>query len=186
MRKGAIKLTEIRTPRLLLRGITLEDKADFFEFARDPEIGLAAGWKPHESIEETESALKDFYIRDDGSFGIVLLESCKLIGSIGTIPDPKRDYPKALMMGFSLAKPCWGNGFMTEAAKAVLKYAFESMGAEIVSAYCYPDNAHSESVLKKCGMKYEGRMALAEECFDGIVRDNLLYAITKQDYLNSL
>ena len=49
----------IETERLLLRPWRLEDAADMYAYAKNPNVGPNAGWKPHESVEE----------RDDGREG---------------------------------------------------------------------------------------------------------------------
>ena len=41
----------IETERLILRGFTLEDAADLYDYAKNPNVGPHGGWKPHESIE---------------------------------------------------------------------------------------------------------------------------------------
>lgn len=43
----------LTTERLILRSFTMDDAADFYEYAKDPDTGIHAGWKPHESIEES-------------------------------------------------------------------------------------------------------------------------------------
>ena len=43
----------LETPRLILRSWSILDLVDFFSYASDPEIGPAAGWKPHVTREDT-------------------------------------------------------------------------------------------------------------------------------------
>lgn len=54
-------MTEIRTERLILRSVTENDAEDIYEYSKDPEIGPKAGWKPHESVEETKKLLPDIF-----------------------------------------------------------------------------------------------------------------------------
>ena len=95
-------------------------------------MGPAAGWKPHEKIEESQRILNDF-IKKQQVWAIVLKENDKVIGSIGLHDDEKRRLDNAKMMGYVLSKDYWGQGLMTEAAKRVVKYAFEDMKIDVLS-----------------------------------------------------
>lgn len=113
----------IETERLILRNFKQEDIDDFYEYAMNPAVGPNAGWKPHEDIVESQQFLNGF-IEDTEVMAITDKESGKLIGSIGLHKDNKRTFLKTSMVGYVLAEPYWGKGYMTEAAKAVIDYAF--------------------------------------------------------------
>ena len=49
----------LETERLILRKWTEEDAESLFEYAKDPEIGPAAGWPPHKSVEESRAVIKN-------------------------------------------------------------------------------------------------------------------------------
>lgn len=53
------------------------------------------------------------------------------------------------------------------------------MNLDLISAYCYPFNSRSKSVIKKLGFKYEGTLKLCEKLYDGKVYDNEWYALMK-------
>jgi RimJ/RimL family protein N-acetyltransferase len=59
-------------------------------------------------------------------------------------------------IGFHLCKKYWGNGYASEAAKRVLKYAFEVLGTNRVFAGHNPNNANSKRTLEKLGFRYIG------------------------------
>lgn len=170
-------MKSIETERLILRPIIESDAEDIFEYSRNKNVGVNAGWKPHENIEETREVMKIVFLNQEYVFGMVLKETGKLFGSIGIIPDPKRQNNKARMIGYAIGEDYWSKGFMTEAVQAVLHFGFEKLKLDLISAYCYPDNDRSKRVLEKCGFQYEGHLRLAEECYNGIVRDNECYAI---------
>ena len=56
----------IETPRLLLRPWKLEDLGDFNHYCQSPEVGPNAGWKPHESLEESQKILEGWLKAVDG------------------------------------------------------------------------------------------------------------------------
>ena len=75
----------LTTERLLLRPILPSDAADMFEYSCHPEVGPNAGWKPHETLEETHPILKEIFLDQEDIFGIQLQTSGKLVGSIGPV-----------------------------------------------------------------------------------------------------
>lgn len=135
---------KIETERLLLRPLSPSDAEAVFAYSREANVGINAGWKPHESLEESEDALEKVFCGKKGIFGIVHKIDGKLIGTIGVIDDPKRLNPKAGMLGYAMSESYWGKGLMTEAAQAVLRFAFGPMALDLVSGYCYPHNLRSK------------------------------------------
>ena len=58
----------IETERLLLRPWRLEDAADMYAYAKNPNVGPNAGWKPHESVEESKAILESWIQTSGPSF----------------------------------------------------------------------------------------------------------------------
>lgn len=171
----------IETERLILRPIEENDAEAIFEYSRGENVGPNAGWKPHDNIEETREVMKLVFLDREFVFGMELKETGKQFGSIGMVPDPKRQNEKARMIGYAIGENYWGKGFMTEAVLAIIRFGFEELGLDLVSAYCYPFNERSKNVLKKCGFVYEGRLRLAERRYDGKVLDNDCYVIIRSE-----
>lgn len=173
---------EITTKRLLLRPISIDDAEDTFEYARNPNVGPNAGWKPHESLEETLVIMEEVFLNKEDVWGIILLENGKMIGSIGLIDEPKRRNSHTRMIGYALGHEYWGQGYMTEVVESVLDYGFGELGLDLISAYCYDFNDRSQGVLLDNGFVYEGELRLAEETYDGLIYDEKCYSITKEEY----
>lgn len=95
--------SNIETNRLVLRPFSESDAPDVFESCKNPNLGNNAGWKPLETIEETIDVLNAIFIGKEGVWAIVSKETKQVIGSIGIIPDPKRENPHAA---------CWDIGWM--------------------------------------------------------------------------
>ena len=95
---------KIETERLLLRPLSPSDAEAVFAYSREANVGINAGWKPHESLEESEDALEKVFCGKKGIFGIVHKIDGKLIGTIGVIDDPKRLNPKAGMLGYAISE----------------------------------------------------------------------------------
>lgn len=175
-------MSVIQTARLLLRPMTEADVPAVYAYARHPAVGPNAGWKPHQSPLETKSLLQTVFLGRRTVWGIVLRENNRLVGSIGLTPDPARKNGRVRMLGYSLAAECWGRGYMTEAARAVLAHGFGTLSLELISATCFPDNIRSRRVLEKCGFGYEGHLRRAEQLWTGEVRDLLYFSIVREEF----
>ncbi len=173
----------LETERLILRKWQLEDLDGLYEFAKKPCVGPMAGWKPHESKEESLGVLK-YYIDNDDRWAIVIKESSKVIGMVNIKPDNNRGKYYAKLLSFALSPDYWGNGYMTEAVKRVVKYVFEEMNIDILTAFHYPLNIRSKRVIEKCGFKYEGTIEQGSKIYDGQVFDSVCHSIMKPDYFS--
>lgn len=172
----------IDTGRLLLRPFEPSDLYDLYEYAQNPSVGPAAGWKPHESLRETKAVMDQVFLNRENVWAIEQKESRKLIGSIGLTKDLKRTNPGVLMLGYSIGEPYWNRGYMTEAVASVLKYAFLQLDLDMVSAYCYPFNSRSRRVIEKSGFVLEGRLRQAEQLYSGEILDDLCFSLTRPEY----
>lgn len=83
------------------------------------------------------------------------------------------------MIGYAMSEKYWGKGFMTEAVQAVIKYGFDVLKLDLISAYCYPFNSQSKRVLEKNGFKYEGTLKQVEKLYNGKIEDNECYVLIK-------
>lgn len=66
----------LETERLILRKWTEEDAESLFEYAKDPEIGPAAGWPPHKSVEESRAVTKMYLMEQSATQSVKGKEYC--------------------------------------------------------------------------------------------------------------
>lgn len=85
---------------------------------------------------------------------VFALDSGEFVGCCGL--RPFKDQKNAYEMGSHLRKEAWGKGYGTEGTKAVIKYAFESLGAKVIYAGHHPENKASRKLLLKLGFTYIG------------------------------
>jgi len=170
----------IETERLTLRKWLLEDLDDFYEYARNPNVGPMAGWEPHSDKSVTLNILKSNIESDN--WAIVCKENNKVIGSLKIGTCKKRKNINAKYIGYALSADYWGKGLMTEAVKKVVSYAFEEMGIDLLSVWHFSINARSKRVVEKCGFRYEGTLRQAYEVYNGQIHDDVCYSITKSEY----
>lgn len=175
----------LRTGRLAMIPCSIDDAADLYEYAKNPDVGPHAGWKPHESVEESREIIEGLFL-PSGAWGIHEIDSDGLPGPmIGTIAlevDRFRPDAKSKEIGYSLAKDAWGKGYMTEAAAEVIRYAFENLGMEILTICTSPVNKRSQRVAEKNGFIYEGRIRRAYRIYTGELRDSLVFSLTKEEW----
>lgn len=170
------------TERLIMRPIQISDLDDIYRYSSTPNVGPNAGWKPHENKEETLEIMNAIFLNKETVWGIEQKETGRIIGSIGLIDDPKREYDMVKMIGYAIGEDYWGQGFMTEAVNEVLKFGFKKLHLPAISAYCFPFNQRSKNIFMKCNFEYEGTLKMAEKIFDGNIYDNECYLLTAQKY----
>lgn len=81
-------------------------------------------------------------------------DSGQLIGA-GCIQHLGRDPANPLEIGWRLRRDRWGNGYASEAARAMAGFAFDTLNAPLLCAVCHPDNHASAHVMKKLGMQFK-------------------------------
>lgn len=166
---------ELLTERLRLRAFTAEDAGALFACCRNPSLGDNAGWKPHESVEESREILETVFLNKVSVWAVDDRMSGRLIGSVGLLPDPKRENPGALMLGYWLDEAYWGRGLMSEAAAAVVRHGFVQLGAELITVCCYTHNQRSKRLIERLGFRFEGTLHACERNYRGEVFDVLSY-----------
>ena len=147
---------ELETERLVLRPWEITDLDDFYDYARDPDVGPMAGWAPHKSKEESLLILAKF-VKDKKTFAIVNKKTNRAIGSLGVeycYADgsfPELDPFKGRGIGYVLAKPYWGQGLMPEALRAVVGYLFAYLDYDFLLCGHFDWNPRSKRVQEKVG-----------------------------------
>ena len=102
-------------------------------------------------LERHMALLRDYNVQ---YWPIFLLETGDHVGCGGL--QPYRMDEQIYELGFHLHRAYWGRGLAEEAARAVIGYAFESLGLETLFAGHHPENAASRKVLQKLGFQYTG------------------------------
>ncbi|MCI5950417.1 MAG: GNAT family N-acetyltransferase [Coriobacteriaceae bacterium] len=121
----------IETERLILRPWEDSDAEALYKYASDPEVGPAAGWPVHTSVQMSREVIRDVLSAPE-TYAIVLRETAEPVGSIGLMKPRLQDVAPtdhALELGYWIGKPYWGRGLVSEAAQAVIARAFSTLGA---------------------------------------------------------
>lgn len=179
-----IDISEIvfRTERLTLRPFCQADLDDLYNCASVDGVGQMAGWKPHESKEESQVIL-DLFVYGRKNFA---LEYCgKVIGSLGIEQYDEARFPefedkKCCEIGFVLAKEYWGKGLMPEALNEVIRFLFEEMGLDLILCGYFLWNERSRRVQEKCGFKYY--QSGMRKTSTGTIEEEAFNILTKEDW----
>lgn len=146
----------IETERLILRSWKDSDANVLYEYAKDPDVGPIAGWPAHKSVEVSLSVIQNVFISDE-CYAITLKGSDEAIGCIEIKSCDKSIVAKGLNeceLGFWLAKPFWGNGYMPEAVNAIIQRSFNDLNMDSIWCGYYDGNHKSKRVQEKTGFKY--------------------------------
>lgn len=169
------------TDRLILSAWKLSDAADLFSYAKNPNVGPAAGWAPHRNILESMQLIMKV-LKPGGVFAIRPRDTGKAIGTISLSEDKYRPGIRSMELGYSMSEDYWGQGLMTEAAQAVIKHGFSNLGLDRICITTGPENIKSQNIIHKCGFTYEGTLRQAFRVYDGSVRDIMCFSISKEEY----
>ena len=171
----------IETDRLILETWTPKDAPALYAYAKNPNVGPNAGWKPHADVRESKRIIKTIFSAKD-TWKIVWKENGEVIGSIGLDDDRRRPGIPSRELGYSLAEPYWGRGIMTEAGKAVLRYGFENLHLAIISIQTAVSNVRSQSVIRKLGFHPEGMERRCFRRYDGKVIDEYVFSMLRSEW----
>lgn len=154
----------IETPRLLLREFVASDVEALAPIYGDPETSQWLGdGSPRDrafTSREIERFRRLYAKCGFGPMAVILKESGVLIGSCGL---QDLDGGEDVALSYVLGKPWRGKGYSSEAARAVLKFGFESLGLPRIVAVAQPVNAESVTVMKRLGMTF-----VSEQSYYGI------------------
>lgn len=174
----------LRTERLVLREFVPDDWRAVYAYQNDPLYLEFYEWE-HRSEQDVKAFVQMFIDqqaqepRYKFQLAIVLPKTNKLIGDVGIRkPGVNARYAE---LGYELDPRLWHNGYATEAARAMLDFAFEQMKIHRVMARVIAENQNSRHVLEKLGMRQEGRLR-ENEYFKGHYWDTLIYGMLEDEW----
>jgi RimJ/RimL family protein N-acetyltransferase len=151
LREASIPVLE--TERLVLRAPRLEDAKAIAALANDRRIAENTRRIPHPYTRvDAEDFIASVAAGAREVAFVVTLAQGPLIGACGLAmtdgPTPE--------LGYWVGAPFWGKGFATEAARALIDYAFTDLGHDAVQSAARVTNPASRRVLEKCGFQWTG------------------------------
>jgi ribosomal-protein-alanine N-acetyltransferase len=173
----------LRTPRLILRELVAEDAEAVFAVRSDYEVTRLNTGEPLERVEQAAALIRAigaaYFEQSELRWGITLKGKNIVIGMCGYNYWVRRDYRACV--GYDLGRLYWGQGLMTEAMRAVVRFGFERMTLNRVEADASAENIGSIRVLEKLGFQQEG-VEREQYYEDGQFHDLVLFSLLKRDY----
>ena len=178
--KGTVTL---ETERLILRRFQLEDaQAMYRNWAADDEVTKFLTWPTHRDAGVSEKILSEWIGQYDQpdyyNWAIVWKETSEPIGNISVVS--MNEKAELAQMGYCISRKWWHQGITSEALEALIGFFFDVVGANRIECRHDPRNPNSGSVMKKCGMQYEGTLRCSDWNNQGIC-DACYYGILKSD-----
>jgi ribosomal-protein-alanine N-acetyltransferase len=172
------------TKNLVLRKIEPKDARDLFSFLSDEAVCRYLTNNIFKNIVQAQRSINGmqqfFDSKQKIRWGIAQKEDNRIIGYCGYFYFDETNLSGEI--NYCLAKENWGQGIMSEAIDAVIRFGFEKIGLNRVEAKTNPKNPASFRVLEKVGFKRDGllREGLLK---NGVFHDLYLYSILKKEYL---
>jgi ribosomal-protein-alanine N-acetyltransferase len=152
-----VDIPTVTTERLVLRPFQPRDVPDLHAILQSPGIlryFREPGPPALDWVERLIARKLAFWEeRGMGWWAVVPRSGGPLIGWAGLASPPNTDETE---VGYLLAKPFWGRGFATEAARASLEWGFAEHPVDRIIGITHPENVPSQKVLLRLGMEYEG------------------------------
>ncbi len=175
----------IETSRLILRPFKLSDHADMLEYQSNPDVVRYVPWPvrtPQQVQEALEKGLTCTKIEKQGDsvlLSIELKESKKVIGQTNlNYLSEKNKYAE---FGYVINPAYSGNGYVTEAAKALLTWAFANNDLHRIAAVMDQRNPKSRAVCERLGLRLEASHK-EDDFFKGEWTDTWIFAILKREW----
>jgi len=173
----------LHTARLLLRPVDDADADALFALHSSAHVLRywdAPPWSERERAERFIAACRE--MAEDGSGARLAIERISdgdFLGWCGlTRWNPEY---RSASLGYCLDDAAWGNGYATEAARAVVQWAFDALPLNRVQAEADTRNTASARVLEKLGFVREG--TLREDCVvNGEVSDSWVYGLIRREW----
>jgi RimJ/RimL family protein N-acetyltransferase len=141
----------LETERLCLRAPRFEDAKPIAALINDRRIAENTARIPHPySIADAREWIEAVN-KTVGEASFVITRAGEIIGGCGHF-----NRVGAPEIGYWLGVPFWGNGYATEAARALIDHAFDDRGCEVLVAGARISNPASRRVLEKCGFQWTG------------------------------
>jgi ribosomal-protein-alanine N-acetyltransferase len=171
---------KLETGRLLFHPITLADLNPLTVLWSDCAVMRYLPTGQPRSSRDTRKILEGFVQhwqeKKFGPWALTLKENKKFIGYCGLLT--AANAPEIELL-YGIARAFWGMGIAGEAAGAVLKWGFESIGLEKITAAVLPENIASKRILEGLGME-------SDPSLDFYGPDVLYYSLSRANYLSKI
>lgn len=184
---NSIGTTTIETDRLILRRFTFNDANDTLKYwASKAEVQQMYSEPVYSTIEEVNGLIQkyiDGYKSNDYYRWAVIEKNGKsCIGQIAYfLVDTTNHFAE---IEYCIGTEFQNKGYITEAARAIIRFGFEKIGLNKIQISTKSINAPSRRVIEKCGFTYEGTLR-EYFYFNGMYVDRLYYSMLRNEYFKA-
>jgi RimJ/RimL family protein N-acetyltransferase len=162
---GPAAMTEVETTRLLLRPWQPDDLAELTRLLTDPEVTryivVHTPFSPQDVAELSQRTLEQWERNGFGPWAAIEKATGRWVGRIGLDELPDWPGPHKIEVGWELHREFWGRGLATEGGRAGVRHGFETVRLERIISATMATNAASRRVMEKCGLRFQGELAMA-------------------------
>ena len=149
---------EYETERLRMRRWRTADRIPFAALNADPEVmkHFPARLTRAESDASAGRIEAGFATHGFGLWALEVIATGKFIGFTGlSVPRFEAGFTPAVEVGWRLARPAWGHGYATEAARRAVTAGFADFGLAEVVSFTATTNLRSQAVMRRIGMTHD-------------------------------
>lgn len=180
--------TELTSERLLLRRYEPEDSAMYYQMLCKNREHLYEFLPSFLENARREEEIRAWFAKQRTEwealnlfiFGAWEKGTGKYVGE-SYLANPDWEVPR-IEVGYFLVKECTGRGYATEAANAVIRYAFEQMRVARIDLRCTAENTASLRVAKRCGFTQEGCFRQHHRMKEGRLVDVLWFGLLRSEW----
>jgi RimJ/RimL family protein N-acetyltransferase len=147
---------QLETNRLILRPWKESDAESLYEYAKSPLVGPAAAWPVHTSVENSRQIIREILSADE-TYAVTIKNDGSAIGSVGLMIGDNSNFDinaDEAEIGYWIGVPHWGQGFIPEAVREVMRHAFDDLGISTIWCGYFDDNEKAKQVSEKCGFRF--------------------------------
>jgi RimJ/RimL family protein N-acetyltransferase len=147
--------SECRIERVVLRRWMSADRRLFADMNSDPEVmeHFPAVLSREESDRQADRIEEHFITHGFGLWALEIPGIASFAGFVGlSVPRFEAPFTPCVEIGWRLVRSCWGCGYVTEAAQAVLKFGFDELRLDEIVSFTVPSNTRSRRVMERLGM----------------------------------
>ena len=173
----------LESERLHFRKLSNDDASEIFELRSNPET---MKYIPRPLAKTLDDALKHIKLINDNidsntdiNWAVAEKDSNKCIGIMGFYRTQPENFRTEL--GYMILPAYHNKGYVTEAVKTLVTFAFNELNFHSIEAIILPDNVASERVLQKNGFVKEAHL-VENECYNGKFIDTVIYSLLKRNF----
>jgi len=176
------KFNLIKTDRLLIKTLEMENKDEFFKYRSLPEVYKYQTWKPKDINEIKNFICKNVAVNLNTPNTWLQLAICLNTGElIGDFGIHFLDDNFQVEIGITISPTHQGNGYAVEASKGVISYLFNDLNKHRVTASVDPDNKKSIKLLERLNLRKEAHFIKSFR-IDDEWYDDCIYAILEDEW----